>query len=135
VTGREVRSSPCKAGKPRESNFRSPRRFKTQFRLETTWRNAARYVACRLNQVAVRIGPKYRVPLSVVDRNACGTGRGDMTTSGSLPMLSGKKVIDMMQFVAGPTASRVLPSLVPTPSRSNWRRMATGRTARRQATA
>jgi crotonobetainyl-CoA:carnitine CoA-transferase CaiB-like acyl-CoA transferase len=31
-----------------------------------------------------------------------------MTTSGILPMLSGIKVIDITQFVAGPTASRVL---------------------------
>ncbi len=31
-----------------------------------------------------------------------------MTTSGIMPMLSGIKVIDITQFVAGPTASRVL---------------------------
>jgi crotonobetainyl-CoA:carnitine CoA-transferase CaiB-like acyl-CoA transferase len=31
-----------------------------------------------------------------------------MTTKGILPMLSGIKVIDMTQFVAGPTASRIL---------------------------
>ncbi|WFT93418.1 CoA transferase [Bradyrhizobium barranii] len=34
-----------------------------------------------------------------------------MTTSGALPMLSGLKVIDITQFVAGPTASRVLAEL------------------------
>jgi crotonobetainyl-CoA:carnitine CoA-transferase CaiB-like acyl-CoA transferase len=34
-----------------------------------------------------------------------------MTTSGTLPMLSGLKVIDITQFVAGPTASRVLAEL------------------------
>jgi crotonobetainyl-CoA:carnitine CoA-transferase CaiB-like acyl-CoA transferase len=34
-----------------------------------------------------------------------------MTTSGILPMLSGIKVIDMTQFVAGPTASRILAEL------------------------
>jgi crotonobetainyl-CoA:carnitine CoA-transferase CaiB-like acyl-CoA transferase len=32
-------------------------------------------------------------------------------TSGNLPMLSGIKVIDMTQFVAGPTASRILAEL------------------------
>ena len=34
-----------------------------------------------------------------------------MTTSGILPVLSGLKVIDITQFVAGPTASRVLAEL------------------------
>jgi len=34
-----------------------------------------------------------------------------MTTSGTLPMLSGLKIIDVTQFVAGPTASRILAEL------------------------
>ena len=58
---------------------------------------------------------------SVLDRNTasdyfngrpkCVRDGSDEMTAGNLPMLSGIRVIDMTQFVAGPTASRILAEL------------------------
>jgi hypothetical protein len=83
VTGREVRSSPCKAGKPRESNFRSPnpspRRFKTQFRLEATYQRSF-----RLSQL-----PSARQPLhpNVIGPLIIGISRFPVLTIGDHTVL------------------------------------------------
>src|SRR5260370_15080980 len=81
VTGREVRSSPCKAGKLRESNFRSPspRRFKSQFRLEATYQQPF-----RLSQL-----PSARQPLhpNVIGPLIIGISRFPVLTIGDHTVL------------------------------------------------